>query len=55
VKKELRGVLKQFSQQLNTKLSTIASSLVADVPGLLLVDPSNRAPVDHYLMSRPSA
>ncbi|HEX3286556.1 MAG TPA: PAS and ANTAR domain-containing protein [Mycobacterium sp.] len=48
------AILRWRSQQFNTKLSTIASSLVADVPGLLQVDPSNRAPVDHYLMSRPS-
>ena len=47
------AILRWRSQQLNIKLSTIASSLVADVPELLKVDPSKRAPVDHYLMSRP--
>jgi hypothetical protein len=48
------AILRWRSQQLNIKLSTIAASLVADLPGLLQVDPSNRAPVDHYLMSRPA-
>jgi ANTAR domain/PAS fold len=49
------AILRWRSQQLNIKLSTIAASLVGDVPSLLQVDPSNRAPVDHYLMSRPPA
>jgi hypothetical protein len=49
------AILRGRSQQLNIKLSKIAASLVADVPGMLQVDPSNRAPVDHYLMSRPPA
>jgi hypothetical protein len=47
------SILRWRSQQLNVKLSTIALRPVADLPGLLQVDPSNRAPVDRYLMSRP--
>jgi PAS domain S-box-containing protein len=49
------AILRWRSQQLNIKLSEIAASLVADVSGMLQVDPSNRAPVDRYLMSRPPA
>jgi hypothetical protein len=48
------SILRWRSQQLNIKLSEIAAGLVADLPSLLRVDPSNRAPVDHYLMSRPT-
>jgi PAS domain S-box-containing protein len=47
------SILRWRSQQLNIKLATIASSLVSDLPDLLKADPSKRAPVDHYLMSRP--
>ncbi len=47
------SILRWRSQQLNIKLATIAASLVADLPGLVELDPSTRAPVDHYLMSRP--
>lgn len=49
------AILRWRSQQINVKLSAVAASLVADLRGLLQVDPSNRAPVDHYLMSRPPA
>lgn len=46
------AVLRWRSQQLNVKLSTIAASLVTDLPKLLEVHPGTRAPIDHYLMSR---
>jgi PAS domain S-box-containing protein len=48
------SILRWRSQQLNIKLTIVASRIVDDLPGLLQVDPSNRAPVDHYLLSRPA-
>jgi PAS domain S-box-containing protein len=45
------GVLRWRSQELNVKLFTIASRLVADLPGLLSTNPTMRGPVDHYLMT----
>lgn len=45
------GILRWRSQECNVKLWTVADQLVADVPALLNVDPSSRAPVDHYLLT----
>ena len=46
------AVLKWRSQELNTKLSTIAEKLVAELPHLRNAHPANRAPIDHYLLNR---
>jgi PAS domain S-box-containing protein len=48
------SILRWRSQQLNIKVSTIAGTLAAHLPGMLQVDPSNRAAIDQYLMSSPT-
>jgi PAS domain S-box-containing protein len=45
------GILRWRSQECNVKLWTVADQLVADLPGLLNMQPSLRAPVDHYLLT----
>jgi PAS domain S-box-containing protein len=44
-------LLKWRSQELNTKLSTIAQKLAAELPLLLNTHESMRAPIDNYLLT----
>ncbi|MDT5336040.1 MAG: hypothetical protein QOD90_1545 [Mycobacterium sp.] len=45
------GILRWRSQELNVKLATVASKLVAELPELLKSSAAARAPIDHYLMT----
>jgi len=45
------GILRWRSQESNVKLWHIAAQLVADLPGLLNVNPTSRSPIDHYLLT----
>jgi hypothetical protein len=45
------AVLVWRSQELNVKLLTVAEKLVAELPDLLHAHPSQRAPIDHYLLT----
>lgn len=45
------GLLRWRSQELNTKLFTIAERLVAELPEILAIAPATTTPIDHYLMS----
>lgn len=45
------GILRWRSQEANVKLWNIAAQLVADLPGLLNVNPTARSPIDHYLLT----
>ncbi|MET0898431.1 MAG: PAS and ANTAR domain-containing protein [Mycobacterium sp.] len=45
------GILRWRSQECNVKLWTVAAQLVRDLPGLLTVPSTPRAPVDHYLLT----
>ncbi|CAN5604524.1 PAS and ANTAR domain-containing protein [soil metagenome] len=45
------GILRWRSQESNVKLWNIAAQLVADLPGLLNINPTARSPIDHYLLT----
>jgi hypothetical protein len=49
------GILRWRSQELNVKLSTVATKLVAELPALLNSSAATRAPIDHYLMTLASS
>jgi hypothetical protein len=49
------GILRWRSQELNVKLATVATKLVAELPELLNTSAATRAPTDHYLMTLTSS
>lgn len=49
------GILRWRSQELNVKLATVATKLVAELPELLNSSAAARAPIDHYLMTLTSS